>query len=120
MFTQRVYGFSALLASAGLAAAVFGMPLGPPPVVQILGAIVPVLAVLGLALIALPSPHEERLARNEDLWDVSGVAMITGRWWLAIVVAIAAGAGGYFLPTAEYLSATGPRANAVHLADAKK
>jgi len=53
--------------------------------------IFPAFAVVGLALIAFPGYRDERLARAEDLSQLSGTKLITPRWWGVLVVALVAG-----------------------------
>ncbi len=59
--------------------------------------IFPAFCILGLALVAFPGYREERLARGEDISALSGVRLITRRWWTILVVALAAGFANYAL-----------------------
>src|SRR5262245_4504688 len=56
----------------------------------------PAFCVVGLGLILFPGYKEERLARGEDISQMSGHELITARWWAILVVALAAGIGNYF------------------------
>lgn len=47
-------------------------------------------AVMGLALVFFPTYREERLARGEDLSQFSGAELITPRWWVILMLALAA------------------------------
>ncbi len=51
----------------------------------------PATFVLGLGMIILPSYREERLARGEDISKLEGWRLITPRWWVVLVVALATG-----------------------------
>ena len=57
----------------------------------------PAFFVLGAAMIAIPGYKEERLARGEDLSGLSGMQLLTPRWWGVLVVALAAGLGNLCL-----------------------
>ena len=59
--------------------------------------LMPVFLVIGLALIAMPGYKEERIARGEDISGVSGVELITPRWWAVLAVALVAGFGNFLL-----------------------
>ena len=55
----------------------------------------PAVVVLGLALLCIPGYREERLARGEDLQDIKGSRLLTPRWWVVVVVALAAGLANF-------------------------
>ncbi len=120
MSMQRVYGLFLVVAGGAVAAIVWGFPLGEPVIVRSLAAVCPFLAILGLAMIVLPSPYTEREARGEDMWELSGLRLLTRRWWTVVFAAMGLAAGAYFLPP-EFL---GPRAGqaiqAAHIDAAKK
>ena len=59
--------------------------------------LLPAFLVLGLALVAIPGYKEERLARGEDISDLSGAQLLTRRWWAVLVIALAAGLGNLLL-----------------------
>ena len=59
--------------------------------------LLPAFPVLGLAMIAIPGYKEERLARGEDLSGLSGVQLLTPRWWVVLALALAAGLGNLLL-----------------------
>ncbi len=59
--------------------------------------LLPAFLVLGLAMIAIPGYKEERLARGEDLSGLSGMQLLTPRWWTVLVLALAAGFGNLLL-----------------------
>jgi MFS family permease len=92
---QWVVGLFLIALGAGAAIAVWLAPFFADPLVRQIVAALAALAVLGAAMLVLPSPRAEREKRGEDLWDLSGMRMITARWWLVIVVALAVG-GGHF------------------------
>lgn len=57
----------------------------------------PITFVLGIALILFPTYREERLARGEDISNVSEWRLVTPRWWCVVVIAIAFGGLNYAL-----------------------
>ncbi len=59
--------------------------------------LLPTFLVLGLAMIAIPGYKEERLARGEDLSGLSGMRLLTPRWWVVLVLALTAGFGNLLL-----------------------
>lgn len=61
------------------------------------GVLMPAFLVLGLALVVVPGYKEERLARGEDISRLSGVQLLTPRWWAVLVAALAAGLGNVLL-----------------------
>lgn len=52
--------------------------------------IFPAFLVIGVALMLIPGYREERIARGEDVSQLTGSRLITPRWWAVIVVAFAA------------------------------
>lgn len=60
----------------------------------------PAFAVLGLALVLIPGYREERAARGEDTSALDGMALITPRWWVVLVLGFAAGLANAFLLSA--------------------
>jgi hypothetical protein len=60
-------------------------------------AIFPAFAVIGLALVVMPGCREERLARGEDISQLSGQELLTPRWWAVLVLALLAGLGNWLL-----------------------
>lgn len=63
--------------------------------------VLPAFLVVGLALIAIPGYKEERIERGEDISGLSGVELITPRWWVVLVVALSAGFGNFLLLNAK-------------------
>ena len=57
----------------------------------------PVFLVLGLAMVIIPGYKEERVARGEDISQLSGTQLLTPRWWVVLVLALAAGLGNLWL-----------------------
>ena len=53
----------------------------------------PSLFVVSIAVILLPNYKDERIARGEDISELSGTQLITFRWWIVTAVALAAGFG---------------------------
>jgi hypothetical protein len=60
-------------------------------------ALFPFFFVMGLGLVLFPGYKEERLARGEDISKLSGVDLITPRWWAVLVVGLAAGIANFML-----------------------
>lgn len=59
----------------------------------------PMFSVVGLGLIIFPGYKEERLARGEDISGLSGMQLITPRWWGVLLVALITGFGNYLILT---------------------
>lgn len=59
--------------------------------------LLPAFLVLGLAMIAIPGYKEERIARGEDISQLSGMQLLTPRWWIVLVLALAAGLSNLWL-----------------------
>ena len=57
----------------------------------------PALLVLGIGMMLFPSYRQERIARGEDLSRLQGWRLITVRWWVVILAALALGAADYVL-----------------------
>ena len=57
----------------------------------------PAVFFLGIGLLAFPGYKEERIARGEDIAGLSGIQLLTPRWWAILVVALIAGLGNYIL-----------------------
>jgi hypothetical protein len=51
----------------------------------------PAFLALGLGMILAPGYKEERIGRGEDISRLSGVALITPRWWGVLIAGIFAG-----------------------------
>ncbi len=52
----------------------------------------PAFAILGLALILFPGYQSERIARGEDISQLSGAQLLTPRWWGVLAVSLGSGA----------------------------
>ncbi len=52
---------------------------------------------LGLGLVLFPGYKEERIARGEDISGLSGIKLLTPRWWAILIVAVIAGFGNYLI-----------------------
>jgi ABC-type Fe3+-siderophore transport system permease subunit len=59
--------------------------------------IFPAFFVIGLGLLIFPGYKEERIARGEDISQLKGSQLITFRWWVILVAALAAGGANYLL-----------------------
>ena len=57
----------------------------------------PAFLILGLGLILFPGYKEERLARGEDISELTGMQLLTPRWWGILVCALVAGFGNFLL-----------------------
>ncbi len=57
--------------------------------------LLPAFCVLGLGLMLFPGYKEERTARGEDITGLTGVRLITPRWWVILTLALAAGVVNY-------------------------
>lgn len=55
--------------------------------------IFPAFFILGLGMILFPGYKEERIARGEDISTLSGMQLLTPRWWVILVVALVTGLG---------------------------
>ncbi len=51
----------------------------------------PAFTILGLGLVLFPGYRMERSERGEDISQLSGVALITPRWWGLLAIAIGSG-----------------------------
>lgn len=87
-FLKHFLGFLLLLAGIGFAAAVWLVHRGQPSPFCKLEAAGSGLAVLGLAIMVLPGPREERVRRGDDLWGMTPLQMITWRWWLVLAATL--------------------------------
>ncbi|AGY59259.1 hypothetical protein [Gloeobacter kilaueensis] len=59
----------------------------------------PAALVLGLALLFVPGYREERRGRGEDISALSGLQLVTARWWFILALALALGLLNLFLLT---------------------
>jgi ABC-type Fe3+-siderophore transport system permease subunit len=59
----------------------------------------PAFCVIGLGLTLFPGYKEERIARGEDISQMSGHELITARWWAILAVALVVGIGNYLFIT---------------------
>lgn len=59
----------------------------------------PAALVLGLGLLIFPGYKEERTAKGEDISQLSGLQLLTPRWWVILVLALAAGGINFYLLT---------------------
>jgi hypothetical protein len=51
----------------------------------------PTFATIGIGLILCPGSRTERIERGEDISQLSGAALITGRWWGILSISIGSG-----------------------------
>jgi hypothetical protein len=63
----------------------------------------PGLVVLGLAVILFPGYREERLARGEDISSLSGLRLLTPRWWGIFVLALVVAVGNWIILESDYV-----------------
>lgn len=59
--------------------------------------IFPAFLFVGLGLILFPDYRAERTARGEDISELSGLKLITARWWLILIVGLLAGFANFAL-----------------------
>jgi hypothetical protein len=59
--------------------------------------IFPAFAIMGVGLILFPGYKSERLARGEDISQLTGTQLLTPRWWVILVIALIAGFANYLL-----------------------
>jgi hypothetical protein len=52
---------------------------------------------MGLALILFPGYKEERTARGQDISDMQGWKLLTLRWRVVLIIALAVGIGNNIL-----------------------
>jgi len=57
----------------------------------------PAFCILGIGLIVFPGYKEERLARGEDISQLSGSQLLTPRWWVILVISLVVGFGNFLL-----------------------
>jgi hypothetical protein len=98
---QQIFGLIFCLLGIGAAIAAWRSPLLADPIVRRVVAAFAALALIGLAMMILPSPREERERRGDDLWELSGLRMLTARWWLVILLTIALGGAHYAVVSHE-------------------
>lgn len=55
----------------------------------------PAFTMMGLGLVIFPGYRTERIARGEDLSQLSGSAMLTPRWWGILAISIGSGLANY-------------------------
>lgn len=51
----------------------------------------PAFAILGIALLLFPGYQSERIARGEDISQLSGAQLLTPRWWGVLAVSLGSG-----------------------------
>jgi hypothetical protein len=51
----------------------------------------PAFTVIGLGLVLFPGYQAERLARGEDISQLSGAALLTPRWWGILAISVGSG-----------------------------
>ena len=57
----------------------------------------PACIVFGLGIIIFPGYREERIARGEDVTRLSGMKLVTLRWWIILIIAMMTGGLNWFL-----------------------
>ncbi len=63
--------------------------------------LLPAFCVLGLGLMLFPGYKEERTARGEDITGLTGMRLITPRWWVILTLALAAGVTNYAIMSSQ-------------------
>ena len=61
--------------------------------------IAPAFMIVGLGLLIFGGYREEREKRGEDISKLSGLKLLTSRWWAILIVAIIAGLINFVLIT---------------------
>ena len=51
----------------------------------------PAFAIIGIALLLFPGYQSERIARGEDISQLTGAQLLTPRWWGVLAVALGSG-----------------------------
>ena len=51
----------------------------------------PAFAMIGMALILFPGYQSERIARGEDISQLSGARLLTPRWWGVLAISMGSG-----------------------------
>jgi hypothetical protein len=59
--------------------------------------IFPMFLFVGLGVALFPSYRDERIARGEDISNLSGLKLLTFRWWIIFVLAICSGFANFLL-----------------------
>lgn len=59
--------------------------------------IFPAFFFIGLGLIPFPDYKTERASRGEDISELSGLKLLTPRWWTVLVVGLLAGLANFVL-----------------------
>ena len=59
--------------------------------------IFPMFLFVGLGMTVFPNYKTERLARGEDISQLSGMKLITARWWAILAIGLFAGIANWLL-----------------------
>lgn len=59
--------------------------------------IFPAFLFLGLGLMMFPDYRAERTARGEDISELSGLKLLTARWWAILIIGLLAGFANFAL-----------------------
>lgn len=57
----------------------------------------PAFLFIGLGSILFPDYRAERTARGEDISELSGLELLTARWWAILIIGLLAGFGNFIL-----------------------
>lgn len=99
---EQVAGFVIMAAGIGLTVFNWHIALNEQQYYSRTAGIGPAFAVLGLGLLLFPGYRTERLARGEDLSNLSGLRLLTPRWWIVLVAALALGLLNWYLMARLY------------------
>lgn len=94
---QRIVGALVFLASTAFTAWEWNNALTKGYYHPKASVIFPLFAVFGLAIMVFPNYTDERIARGEDVTGLSGLSLITTRWWIISAVALGAGLANLWL-----------------------
>ncbi|EKR73190.1 hypothetical protein LEP1GSC041_1057 [Leptospira noguchii str. 2006001870] len=64
----------------------------------------PMFCILGIGMILFTDYKSERIARGEDISQLSGYRLITRRWWIISVIAVSVGFINYLLLSGEFIN----------------
>ena len=88
---QQMGGFLFLLVGGGFTAWTWYTALTEGHYYLHASILFPAVGVLGVGMLLFPGYKEERLARGEDISELSGAQLLTPRWWAVLTVALVAG-----------------------------
>ena len=94
---QQIGGLFILLISLGFIVWTWYMALFNGHYYPKAGMIFPPFFLVGLGLILFPDYRTERITRGENISHLSGLSLLTARWWTILVIGLLAGFGNFAL-----------------------